>query len=121
MRRVRIFFGLMTLAVGLVAGLTATAMAQDAEVPDKAIPAFQCSAQTEGQLTCQAGRQCECVFKGADKGRGLPARWAWDCSILRAKCDVVPADTADDVTMPAVIVEQDRDGRKRKKKEGEEN
>lgn len=95
----------------LVTGLALPATAQDDSTPDaRTTPAFACTAETEGQLTCQANRRCECVHKAADKGRGLPARWAWDCGILRGACEVTPADLNENATaLPPVIVEHDPD------------
>ena len=112
-----------TVGVALIAGIVFSASAQETdkgtEVIAKTVPAFQCLAETEGQLTCQAGRQCRCVFKPAVKSTGLPDRWAWDCGIMRPACEVTPAELgADGVTIPAVIVERDR---RRKNKKDEES
>lgn len=110
----------------LICGAAFSAAAQQPEkakaAPDilaKTVPAFQCLAETEGQLTCQAGRQCRCVFKPGVKATGLPDRWAWDCGIQRPACEVVPADAdRGNVTIPAVIV--DPAHRRKKKDEDDE-
>jgi len=53
-----------------------------------------CSAQIEGQVSCQANRLCECEFAPAVPARGLPARWRWDCAITRPECVVTPESLA---------------------------
>lgn len=83
---------------------------------DKTQPAFQCTAETEGQLTCQANRVCECVFKGAELGRKLPARWIWDCGIKRPICEHSPAEVEKPLApLPPVIIDA---GKERRKKPG---
>ena len=72
-----------------VMAVSSAARAQSSGPPEAAVVP-QCSAQAEGTLSCQANRQCECTYFQAVPARGLPARWRWDCSILRAQCDVVP-------------------------------
>ncbi|MEE8371624.1 MAG: hypothetical protein V3R73_05700 [Sphingomonadales bacterium] len=81
---------------------------------DKTRPAFQCTAETEGQLTCQANRVCECVFKGAELGRKLPARWIWDCGIKRPICEHSPAEVEKPLApLPPVIIDAGKDRRKK--------
>jgi len=53
-----------------------------------------CTAQLEGQVSCQGNRLCECVHASAVPARGLPDRWRWDCSIKRPKCTVTPESFA---------------------------
>lgn len=77
---------------------------------EKITPAFQCTAQSEGQLSCQANKQCKCVYKPAEAATGLPDRWAWDCGIMRPRCEVTPADTSDNsYALPPVIIKKDDD------------
>lgn len=87
------------------------AVAQEATPADalasKTTPAFQCTAASEGQLTCQANKQCKCGYRPAEAAIGLPARWAWDCGIMRPRCEVTPADTGDGAyALPPMIIEQ---------------
>lgn len=88
---------LRAILIGAVAGLAAGAagaLAQDSvqksvdAAPPPAGPI--CNAAVEGQLACMANRACECVYSAAEAGRGLPARWRWDCSIKRGQCAVTP-------------------------------
>lgn len=108
---------IVPVAALLIAGLVfaAGALAGEAPAPgDKTTPAFTCSAQTEGQLTCQANKQCTCAHRPADAASGLPARWAWDCGVMRPRCEVTPADTGEGGhALPPVIIE-------RRDKKGEE-
>lgn len=95
----------------MLATLSVAAIAQEATPAagsgDKTTPAFTCTAQTEGQLTCQANKQCKCGYKPGDAGSGLPARWAWDCGIMRPRCEVTPADTSGEgaYPLPPLIIE----------------
>lgn len=66
----------------------ATAVAQEAGAPP------MCEARTEGQLVCQANRQCACVHAQAVPARNLPERWHWDCGITRPACTTVPESLA---------------------------
>lgn len=88
------------------------AMAQDAPTPPlaKTVPAFTCTAETEGQLSCQAAKSCKCGYKPAEAGTGLPARWAWDCGVMRPQCERAPADaTRHGREVPVVIIERKSD------------
>lgn len=93
----------------MIIALPFSVFAQEtAEFGDKTTPAFTCSARTEGQLTCQANKQCACGHRPADAAAGLPARWAWDCGIMRPRCTATPADTSGEggYPLPPVIVDQ---------------
>lgn len=113
---------LPALAV-MIISLTFSAAAQEAtssdlaadKLMDKTTPAFTCNAQTEGQLTCQANRQCECQYRPAEAGR--PARWAWDCGIKRPRCEMTPAEAGEGTqALPPVIIEHK--GRGKEEDEG---
>ena len=47
--------------------------------------AFQCTQAVAGQLSEQAGVQCECRFFHASAMAGTPAGYRWDCGILRPR------------------------------------
>ncbi len=92
----------------IFAAFSFSAAAQEgAELIEKSTPAFTCTAQTEGQLTCQANKQCKCGYKPGDAASGLPARWAWDCGIMRPRCEATPADTSGEgaYPLPPLIIE----------------
>lgn len=98
----------LTASALMLAALSFSATAQEAtELLEKSAPAFICTAQTEGQLTCQANKQCKCGYKPGDAGSGLSARWAWDCGIMRPRCEFTPADTSGEGTypLPPLIIE----------------
>lgn len=101
------------LALSAAATTAAQEAAQEAGQPlEKIAPAFVCSAQTEGQMTCQANRQCRCLHRPAASSSGLPARWAWDCGIMRPRCEVTPAEAGEGAyPLPPVIIER-REGNK---------
>ena len=114
---IRIFCATALLAV---MALSSAALAQSPG-PVEAAVVPQCSAQAEGTLSCQANRQCECKYFQAVPARGLSARWRWDCSILRAQCDVVPESASSyhgdlpaavgiDRSREAIIIRQNSDG-----------
>ncbi|RMF17728.1 MAG: hypothetical protein D6757_00810 [Alphaproteobacteria bacterium] len=70
---------------------------------------------------CFANKLCKCGYAPPDKGRGLPARWRWDCGILRPACRLPPADTRGaypdgaEIPLPVIIdVETDRPSRPKK-------
>ena len=109
MPRALTVFALMIIALAAAAGASAQEEATPADkLIDKVTPAFTCTAQTEGQLTCQANKQCSCAYKPAEAGR--PARWAWDCGIMRPRCEVTPADTSEGAyPLPPVIIDQSGD------------
>lgn len=111
-------------SLGVLLFLTAAALAQESKPEDHSPAAAQavapppagplCTAQIEGQVSCQANRLCECEFAPAVPARGLPARWRWDCSINRPECVVTPESLAPhDLhgAYPAVI-DVDRDRRR---------
>lgn len=74
----------------LLALAPANAAAQDG---GSGAPAL-CEAGTQGQLSCQANRQCVCVHAQAVPARNLPDRWHWDCGIARPSCEVVSESLA---------------------------
>ena len=111
---------LCATAVLVAVTVSSAALAQSSE-PVAAAVVPQCSAQAEGTLSCQANRQCECKYFQAVPARGLAARWRWDCSILRAQCDVVPESASSyhgdlpaavgiDRSREAIIIRQNSDG-----------
>lgn len=86
---------LLILCVTVAAHAQAQSAASQSPPPARPVAAApQCTADIEGQLSCQANRQCRCRFAPAVKARGLPARWAWDCSIKRPHCIVTPESLA---------------------------
>ncbi len=64
-----------------------------AAAPAAASDPGACTPQREGMTACFANKLCRCGFAPPDKGRGLPARWRWDCGILRPACRLPPAET----------------------------
>jgi len=93
-----------SVSLGCLLILTASAFAQESR-PDGDAPTGPqaaapppagplCSAQIEGQVSCQGNRLCECEFAPAVPARGLPARWRWDCAITRPQCVVTPESLA---------------------------
>ncbi|MCH8861308.1 MAG: hypothetical protein IID51_02200 [Proteobacteria bacterium] len=102
----------LTASALIFAAFSFSASAQETtELLQKSAPAFICTAQTEGQLTCQANKQCKCGYKPGDAGSGLPARWVWDCGIMRPRCEVTPADTSGEgvYPLPPVIIDHRED------------
>ena len=100
----------LTASALIFAAFSFSAIAQEAtELLQKSAPAFICTAQTEGQLTCQANKQCKCGYKPGDGASGLGARWAWDCGIMRPRFEVTPADTSGEgvYPLPPLIIEHE--------------
>jgi hypothetical protein len=58
--------------------------------PAAAQPAPACTAQTEGQAACMAGKLCECRFERGGQMTGRPDRFAWDCGVMRPMCPPDP-------------------------------
>ncbi len=52
---------------------------------DARAQAFLCTEAVAGQLSEQAGVQCECKFFHASAMAGTPAGYRWDCGILRPR------------------------------------
>ncbi len=46
----------------------------------------QCTSKNVGELSCQAGKSCECKFFRASAMAGTPDRFSWDCGINRPNC-----------------------------------
>lgn len=89
------FFAPLLLVICIAAPLAAQTVGSQTPLPVRpAVAAPQCTAGLEGQLSCQANRLCRCRLAPAVKARGLPARWAWDCSIKRPHCVVPPESLA---------------------------
>ena len=87
--------GSLLLILCVVAPAQAQPAGDQASPPARPVATVpHCTAELEGQLSCQANRQCRCRFAPAVKARGLPARWAWDCSIKRPQCVVTPESLA---------------------------
>jgi hypothetical protein len=59
-----------------------------ASVSAQAPPA--CTAETEGQAACMAGKLCECRFERGGQMTGRPDRFVWDCGVLRPMCPPDP-------------------------------
>lgn len=76
-----------------------------------------CTAQREGQLSCQVSVLCECKFYRASAMTGRPAGLRWDCGPLRPRCGEAqqPRDpTINPYTGPyPYVYERDRDRRAR--------
>lgn len=76
-----------------------------------------CTAQREGQLSCQVSVLCECKFYRASAMTGRPAGLRWDCGPLRPRCGEAqqPRDpTINPYTGPyPYVYERDRDRRVR--------
>jgi hypothetical protein len=69
----------IALALLLLAPLAAAAQAPPA-----------CSRAREGQLSCMAGKMCECRFERGGSMTGRPDRFAWDCGVMRPNCPPDP-------------------------------
>src|SRR5690349_5325867 len=70
---------LMILAMFVVSTPAFTNQALADDVP-------QCNAQRAGQLTCMAGKSCECMHFNASLMKGTPEGYRWDCGINRGPC-----------------------------------
>ncbi len=59
-------------------------------------PLFECGEKTMGQVACQAGNRCKCIYNAfGDAMRGLPPGYRWDCGLGQGSCLVdVPAETS---------------------------
>jgi hypothetical protein len=59
-------------------------------------PLFECGQKTIGQVACQAGNRCKCIYNAfGDAMRGLPPGYRWDCGLEQGSCLVdVPATTS---------------------------
>ena len=57
---------------------------------------FKCEQDTIGQTACQAGHRCKCEYNAfADRSRGLPAGYRWNCGLTQGTCmSDVPATTS---------------------------
>ncbi len=100
------------VALGVLVALTLAggALAQTAEPAPhgflhnsrRAEPLFPCTAETTGQVACQAGVRCKCrhdAFGSAMLGR--PPGHYWDCGVLHGSCLVdIPAETGGDWGRP---------------------
>lgn len=62
--------------------LSSKSQAQDAPM---------CNRMAIGQATCLANVQCECIYDRGGAMTGVPEGYRWDCSILRPRCEEVPA------------------------------
>lgn len=49
-----------------------------------------CSAESEGQAACLAGKLCECRFERGGQLTGRPDRFGWDCGAMRPTCPPDP-------------------------------
>lgn len=49
-----------------------------------------CTAETESQTACMAGKLCECRFERGGQLTGRPDRFAWDCGVMRPICPPDP-------------------------------
>lgn len=58
--------------------------------PALAQPPPACTAETEGQAACMAGKLCECRFERGGQMTGRPDRFVWDCGVLRPLCPPDP-------------------------------
>ena len=57
-----------------------------ATVPSPGWPqTFACTTNTAGQLSVHANVRCACRWFAASALHGTPARYRWDCGILRAR------------------------------------
>ncbi len=54
--------------------------------PGKAQEAPECNEDTFGQVACFSIKLCECIYDRGGTMTGLPARYRWDCGILRPTC-----------------------------------
>jgi hypothetical protein len=52
----------------------------------KAQEAPKCNEDTFGQVACFSIKLCECIYDRGGTMTGLPARYRWDCGILRPMC-----------------------------------
>lgn len=108
-RRTITAFLLPLLLLGLpllVAAVAAAppAAAQDAAPPHRflhnsnpADPLFDCTQYTVGQMACQAGVRCKCLYEAFGNAMlGLPPRsYRWDCNPSHGGCLAdVPAETS---------------------------
>lgn len=58
--------------------------------PAAAQPPPACTAETEGQAACMAGKLCECRFERGGQMTGRPDRFVWDCGVMRPMCPPDP-------------------------------
>ena len=59
-------------------------------------PLFECNQNTMGQMACQAGNRCKCVYNAFGSAmQGLPPGYRWDCGLQNGTCmSDVPAGTS---------------------------
>ena len=59
-------------------------------------PLFECNQNTMGQMGCQAGNRCKCVYSAFGSAmQGLPPGYHWDCGLTYGNCmSDVPATTS---------------------------
>ncbi len=59
-------------------------------------PLFECNQNTMGQMACQTGHRCKCVYNAFGSAmQGLPPGYRWDCGLEQGTCmSDVPATTS---------------------------
>ncbi len=84
LRNAALWAGAMALAA-FVTGSTGwiVSAGQAQEVP-------KCNQDTFGQVACFSIKLCECIYDRGGAMTGLPARYRWDCGILRPRCEEAP-------------------------------
>ncbi|MEI6986437.1 MAG: hypothetical protein WCK65_09925 [Rhodospirillaceae bacterium] len=57
---------------------------------------FDCAQKTIGQMACQAGNRCKCIYDAFGSSmKGLPPGYHWDCGLEQGTCmSDVPATTS---------------------------
>ncbi|MEI6559055.1 MAG: hypothetical protein WCO00_11670 [Rhodospirillaceae bacterium] len=106
---------LILLVLGL--GGADAALAQEAHKflhnTNPSNPLFECNQHTMGQMACQAGHRCKCLYNAFGSAmQGLPPGYRWDCGLEHGTCmSDVPATTSGNygtapqtVPTPQVIV-----------------
>ena len=85
---VKIFEQMRSIFICLIAiGLLSTGWIVSA---GQAQEARKCNQDTFGQVACFSVKLCECIYDRGGAMTGLPARYRWDCGILRPRCEEAP-------------------------------
>ena len=80
---------ILVLSLTLLSFATA-ARAEDHQFLHNANPSsalFECNQNTMGQMACQAGHRCKCLYSAFGSAmQGLPAGYRWDCGLEHGTC-----------------------------------
>jgi len=90
----------VVMVIAALLALGGPALAQDNHQflhnTNPAHPLFECGPKTMGQVGCQAGVRCKCLYDAFGSAmKGLPPGYRWDCGLEQGNCmGDVPATTS---------------------------